>query len=118
MHTELIETSCGALRVKSARSFLARARGLLGAPALGADEALLIAPCNSVHTIGMRYAIDVIFLDREGGILRLVERLRPLRFAACWRAHSVLECRAGTIQRAQWELGEQLVPSMRARRTT
>ena len=52
-------------RAYIARSWLARLRGLLGTSELPADEGLWLSPCNSVHSLGMRYAIDVIFLNRE-----------------------------------------------------
>ena len=51
------------MRIHVARSFLQRARGLLGRAPLAADEALLIRPCSSIHTFGMRFAIDVVFID-------------------------------------------------------
>lgn len=48
---------------------LERMRGLLGRSTLGGDEALWIAPCNAVHTIGMRMPIDIVLLARDGSIL-------------------------------------------------
>ncbi|MCL2658841.1 MAG: DUF192 domain-containing protein [Betaproteobacteria bacterium] len=104
----ILPTPCGLLRITCARSFFARLRGLLARPPLDATEALLIAPCNSVHTVGMRYAIDVVFLDRDERIVRIVRDLRPLRFAWCPRAKAVLECRAGTAERAGWRVGDCL----------
>lgn len=76
-----------------------RTRGLLGRPPLAACEGLLIMRCSSVHTVGMRYPIDVVFLDRHGGIARVVENLRPMRMAMCLRAASVLELAAGQAKR-------------------
>ena len=96
------------LRVYEASSFLARARGLLGSDRLQADEALWIRPCSSVHTIGMRYPIDVLFLDRQQRVVGLNEHLRPLRFAANGRAHSTLELLAGTAATVGIRRGSQL----------
>ena len=76
-----------------------RTRGLLGRPQLAACEGLLIMRCSSVHTVGMRYAIDVVFLDRHGAIARVVESLRPMRMAMCLGAASVLELAAGQARR-------------------
>ena len=83
------------LRIHRAHSFTQRLLGLLARSPLQADEALFIAPCNSVHTVLMTYAIDVAFVDREGVVLKLVCGLKPYRAAACWGAHGVVEFAAG-----------------------
>ncbi|MDH6167917.1 uncharacterized membrane protein (UPF0127 family) [Variovorax boronicumulans] len=76
-----------------------RTRGLLGRPRLAANEGLLIARCSSVHTVGMRYPIDVVFLDRNGQIVRVVEQLKPMRMVWCPGAARVLELDAGQARR-------------------
>ncbi|RZI88865.1 MAG: DUF192 domain-containing protein [Variovorax sp.] len=76
-----------------------RTRGLLGRPQLVGSQGLLITRCSSVHTVGMRYPIDVVFLDRDGGIARIVENLRPMRMAMCLGAANVLEMAAGQAKR-------------------
>jgi uncharacterized protein len=78
-----------------ARSFLARLCGLLALPRLREGQALVLAPCNSVHTLFMRYAIDVVFVDKQGRVMKLVEQLQPWRAAGCWRAHAAVELVAG-----------------------
>ncbi|MFF3749813.1 DUF192 domain-containing protein [Streptomyces sp. NPDC002018] len=83
-----------------AASYGTRRRGLLGRD--GIDGALLITPCNSVHTFRMRFAIDVAYLDKE---LRVVDvhTLKPGRLAMPrWRARHVLEAEAGAM--ARWGL--------------
>ena len=92
-------TAVGGLRVRVASDFWMRARGLLGGPALAEDEALLIAPCSSIHTIAMRYAIDVVFLDRSARILRVCPNVVPGRIRIGWGAAAVLELRAGQAAR-------------------
>ena len=82
------------LTISQARSFRARLGGLLARPPLRDDEALYLAPCASVHTCFMRYAIDVAFLDRAGRVLK-VATLAPWRAAACLGAAGTLELRAG-----------------------
>lgn len=89
----------GGLRVRVADSFLLRLVGLLGRRALAPEQALLIVPCNNVHTFFMRFAIDVVFLDREGVVLSVVPALLPWRVAAAWRAHACLELAAGGAAR-------------------
>lgn len=83
------------LQVHVADSFASRLVGLLGQRALDSKQALLIVPCNNVHTFFMRFAIDVVFLDRDGVILHVAPELRPWRAASCWRAHACLELPVG-----------------------
>jgi hypothetical protein len=94
-------------RVHVARSFSERARGLLGRPPLGRGDALVIEPARSVHTFGMRYAIDVCFCDRSWVVVRVVADMPPGRVTR-WvrRARFVVEMRAGSL----WSLrpGDQL----------
>ena len=86
----------------------ARMRGLLGRDGLDAGEGLLIRPTNSVHMFFMRFAIDVVFLDRELRVLKIAQQLRPWRTAARWRAHSALELPAGECARLGLEVGDRL----------
>lgn len=83
--------------IRVARTWWQRAVGLLATPALHRGQGLWIAPCGSVHTVGMRYPIDVVFVDASGTVRKLVRRLRPFRGAWCWGAHATLELRAGAI---------------------
>ena len=92
--------------VRHARSFLARARGLLFRRALAAREALWISGCDSIHTMGMHYAIDVVFLDAQDRVLRIAQAVRPLRFRLCRGAASVIELRAGEAQRLGLRMGQ------------
>lgn len=88
-----------AARLMVTRGPLERMRGLLCRPPLGEGEAMYFAHCNSVHTVGMRYPIDVAFLDEGGVVLRVVEALKPMRMAVCWRAKSTVEFAAGACHR-------------------
>lgn len=58
---------------------------------------LWLGPCAAVHTFGMRYAIDVIFLDHRGHVIRCVPALPPWRWAVCMRAVSVVEFESGLV---------------------
>jgi len=91
-----------------ASSFLARMRGLLGRPELGVQDALLLRPCRDVHTIGMRYTIDVAFLDKQGSVMK-TQVLSPFRIAYCRGAHGVLEMREGTLEWLGIHVGQQLL---------
>lgn len=85
-----------------------RARGLLGRDGLGSGEGLLIRPTNSIHTFFMRFAIDVVFLDRAGVVLKVVSRLRPWRLAASRGARCALELRAGEADARGIRPGDEL----------
>lgn len=100
---------CIAPRVIPANTALKRLRGLLGRRQIALDEALWLRPCNGIHTLGMLFAIDAIFLDQELRIVRLVENLRPFRITLPHRrARSVLEMAAHSIARFQLQTGDQL----------
>jgi uncharacterized protein len=91
-----------------------RRNGLLGRDSLDAGAAMLIAPCCSVHTVAMRFPIDVAFIDRDGHAVRLVHGLRPWRVAAAFRAHAVIELAAGRLEACGVELGDRLYLSPQA----
>jgi uncharacterized membrane protein (UPF0127 family) len=69
--------------------------GLLGRDGLAATHALVIAPCNAVHMFFMRFAIDVVFVDRAGVVLKVARHLRPWRIAISPRAFAAIELAAG-----------------------
>ena len=75
--------------------FFSRLKGLLGRSALPDGGGLVIRPCNSVHTFGMRFPIDVLFLRRDGCVVKTVHGMGPGRTAACMGASSVVELPAG-----------------------
>lgn len=86
-----------------------RLRGLLGRPPLGQGEGLLIEPCASVHTFGMRYSIDLVFLDKDDHIVDMHEDVAPWRTRkARTRARKTLELPAGTLASLSPVLGERL----------
>lgn len=85
-----------------------RRNGLLGRDSLYPGEGLWIVPCESVHTFFMRFAIDLIYLDREKRVKKLVHSLVPSRISACLSAHSVLELPPGSIRLTQTEIGDVL----------
>ena len=74
-------------------TFLQRARGLIARPHswLASDEALVLVPCSSIHTFGMRHAIDVAFLDKRGFVLAARKSMPPWQCMSCAGAVAVLE---------------------------
>lgn len=83
--------------IEVAATPFARMRGLLGREGLPAGQALLLKPCNAIHTLGMKFSIDVRFYDKEGQLLREVRDVRPGRWWVWggWKARMVLESTAG-----------------------
>ena len=96
------------LSLRTTESTLERMRGLLGGPALREGEAMVLDSCNMVHTVGMRYAIDIVFADRAGVIRQVCAAVPALRMRACLRAKYVVEMRAGEAARRGWQVGRQL----------
>jgi uncharacterized protein len=85
-----------------------RMKGLLGRRALPAGEGLLLRPASSVHTFFMRFAIDVVFLDRDLRVLSIARNLRPWRAAGRPGARAALELSAGECERRGLQPGHQL----------
>ncbi|MEZ5474910.1 MAG: DUF192 domain-containing protein [Steroidobacteraceae bacterium] len=96
------------LEVMRCETFWERTRGMLLRPRLRADQALLIEPCGSIHMIGMRYAIDVVFVDRTGRVIKVCPNVPPFGFAAARRAHAAWELLAGTCDHLDICAGQQL----------
>jgi uncharacterized protein len=83
------------LRIALAASWRARLRGLAGLAALPAGVGLELPRCRSVHTLGMRFSLDLVWLDGEGAVVRVDRGVAPLRLRSCRRARSVVEVAAG-----------------------
>ena len=96
-------------RGRLAESLPERMIGLLNRRSLESDEALVIPRCNAIHTIGMRFAIDVLYLNREGKIVAIYEALPPGRICAAVRhATSVVEFPAGAAARFGLAVGQSV----------
>jgi len=74
-----------------------RRRGLLGRDSLDPAVAILIAPSSAIHTFFMRFAIDVMFVDRDGRVLKVVRNLRAWRMAGSLRAYVTIEMKGGVL---------------------
>ena len=85
-----------------------RRRGLLGRQQLLPGQGLWIVPCEAIHTFGMNFHIDAIFLSRDRRVVKLYRELPPGRLAGSLTCYSVLELPAGTIAATQTEPGDQL----------
>jgi hypothetical protein len=94
-------------RVEAAFDSHSRNRGLLGRTAL-VDTALVLAPCNAIHTFFMKFPIDVIFVDRQGRVVRLIASLPPWRIAIAPGAFATIELSAHGAVRAGLRVGHRL----------
>jgi uncharacterized membrane protein (UPF0127 family) len=96
-------------QARKAETFWARLVGLMGRRRLEEGEGLLLSPCSSVQTFFMRFPIDLIFVDREVRVVKVVPALRPFRLALGGRgARDVLEVTAGTAARSDTAVGDRL----------
>ncbi len=84
-----------------------RMKGLLGRESLPRGHAMLISPCNSIHMFFMRFAIDVLFLDKDGKVVRAIQRLRPWRATRVYlSARCVLALWVGAIEESGTQAGD------------
>ncbi|MGB8858987.1 MAG: DUF192 domain-containing protein [Ilumatobacteraceae bacterium] len=83
-----------------------RARGLLGRT--GIEGALVLSKCRSVHTIGMKFAIDVAYLAADGTVLKVAQMRRNRIGLPVWKASTVVEAQAGAFERWGLHVGDQV----------
>ncbi len=94
--------------VEVATTRTARRRGLLGRASLPAGCAFVLAPCRAVHTIGMRFAIDVLFVDGDGRVLKIVEQMSGWRIAIAPAAAVTIELWSGAVRAMDVHVGDRL----------
>jgi uncharacterized protein len=92
--------------VELATSWKARTRGLLGRD--GLEGAIVLRPCRSVHTVGMRFPVDVAFCSADMTVLRVVRMARYRVGLPVWRSRVVIEAEAGTFARWNLRPGDRL----------
>jgi uncharacterized membrane protein (UPF0127 family) len=98
-----------ASNVVEADTVFKRMKGLLGRDSLPPGEALWLRPCKSVHTIGMKFPIDILFLAKDSKVVGVEENISPNRFSAfVFKAAGVLELPAGTISESGTKVGDLL----------
>ena len=102
-----------ATKVRKADNFITRLVGLLKRTHLGPEEALWLMPSKGIHTIGMKFPIDVMFLTKDNQVVGLISGLAPYRISAVYLSgYSVVELPNGTIRKSQTEIGDQLEISL------
>ena len=97
------------IQIKLADTFISRLKGLMFRRKPLDKEGLWIKPCNSIHMCFMFFPIDVVFLDKDKRVVRMVEELKPWRLIPpVAHSKSVLELPAGAIKQYQLKKGERL----------
>lgn len=86
----------------------ARNKGLLGRESLAEGTAMIIAPCASVHTFFMRFAIDIAFVAKDGRVVKTRTAIAPWRLAGAFRSFAVVELPAGALARSHTIRGDVL----------
>lgn len=94
-----------------AKTPLKRMIGLLNRKSFEQGEALIIKPCNSIHTCFMRFSIDVAFVDSNNRIIRTIRSMRPFRISGIYlNALFCIELPAGTLEKTSTQPGDLLGP--------
>lgn len=92
-----------------ADSFLGRLRGLLGTKELAEYTGLLLENCNSIHMFFMRYALDIVYMNADFKIIKMVYNVKPWHISGCFQAKYTLEIPVGTINEYEWHIGDTLI---------
>jgi hypothetical protein len=96
-------------KVIIAQTPLARLKGLLGKKEFKNGEALIIKPCNSIHTFFMRFAIDVLFVGKDNRVIKAFHRLVPFRLTPVYfNSRLVIELPVGTLETTSTKEGDTL----------
>ena len=92
-----------------AKTLLSRIIGLLNRKSLNQGEALVITHCSSIHTIFMRFSIDVLFVDKENKVIKAISNLKPFRLTYIYpRSSYVIELPTGTIESTHTQETDEL----------
>ena len=93
-----------------AHGVLQRIRGLLGRKSMGKSEALVLRPCNSVHSFFMLFAIDLLFVDKNSRAVKIIKAFKPFRISPVYFGASyVIEFPSGTISPESVHPGDMII---------
>ena len=95
--------------IRMADTFIKRLKGLLFEKALDEEQGLLITPCNQVHTLGMKFPIDLVYLTNEGEVIHTQSAVAPGAVGPCIRrCGRVLELKEGTVRKKRIAMGQRI----------
>lgn len=98
-----------ATAVEVAGHSASRRRGLLGRDQLDAGAALVIAPCQGVHTFGMKFVIDIVAVNRDGVVIKMCSHVPARRIVVAWTAFAIIEMPAGQSERTGLRVDDRLI---------
>lgn len=98
-----------AQNIQKADSFIKRTVGLLNKKSLTLEEGLLFEKCNSIHSFGMKFDFDAIYLDNDNKVVGLIENIKPNRIMPIvFKAKKVLETTSGFVQKHNIQIGDKI----------
>ncbi len=104
-------------KIEVAGNFRKRLKGLIGRRRLNQGEALILLPCNSIHTCFMNFPIDVLFVDKKAMVLQTLEDVKPFRFSSVVpKSYMVVELPAGCLAATGTRAGHRLQLKLRRRK--
>lgn len=93
-----------------AKALLKRMKGLLGRKEFGKGQAIILEPCNSIHTFFMSFPIDVLFLNKDNNVIKAIPCVKPFRLTRIYfNAVRCIELPSGTIQNTSIREGDPLL---------
>lgn len=96
-------------KITVANTFISRFLGLMPKKSLNSGEGLIISPCNSIHMFFMKFAIDVLFIDKNDNIVHIEENIRPWNVSKIVRGSKyVVELPTGTVISTKTEVGDNI----------
>ena len=97
-----------ATRIEIAGDSASRRKGLLGRDRLEPGCGVVIAPSQGIHTFGMRFAIDIVAVSRDGTVVKIRPAVPPRRIVLAFSAYAIIELAAGAAAAAQVKVGDRL----------
>lgn len=98
-----------AARIEVAGDSASRRKGLLGRERLDPGEAIVIAPCQGVHTFGMRFAIDIVAVARDGLVIKIRSHVPRRRIVIALKAFAIIELASGSADASKLKVGDRLL---------
>ncbi len=97
------------LKAKAADNFLLRMLGLMFRKGMHEQEAIIFYKAPSIHTFFMRFAFDLVFLDKNGRVVRICPSIKPWKLIFCYQSAITIEFSPGTVIRSSLEIGDSLI---------
>lgn len=98
-----------AIDIYVAGSFLERLRGLLGTKKLSKHTGLLLVNCNAIHMFFMAYGLDIVYVDEDFRVVKIVENLKPWQISGCRKAKHTIELPVGIVEEYSLKVANKIV---------